>query len=63
MSQEMTVEATTTSLPSEHRPPPGFTRPGNHVIVVFGATGDLAMRKLLPGLFHLAAIGLMPDRY
>jgi glucose-6-phosphate 1-dehydrogenase len=33
------------------------------VIVVFGATGDLAMRKLLPGLFHLAAIGLMPDRY
>jgi glucose-6-phosphate 1-dehydrogenase len=38
-------------------------RPGNHVIVVFGATGDLARRKLLPGLFHLAAAGLMPDRY
>jgi len=31
--------------------------------VVFGATGDLARRKLLPGLFHLAAAGLMPDRY
>jgi len=29
-------------------------RPDNHVIVVFGATGDLARRKLLPGLFHLA---------
>jgi len=42
------------------RPAP---RPGNHVIVVFGATGDLARRKLLPGLFHLAAAGLMPDRY
>ena len=38
-------------------------RPDNHVIVVFGATGDLARRKLLPGLFHLAAAGLMPDRY
>jgi len=38
-------------------------RPGNYVIVLFGATGDLARRKLLPGLFHLAAAGLMPDRY
>jgi glucose-6-phosphate 1-dehydrogenase len=40
-----------------------MTRPDNHVIVMFGATGDLARRKLLPGLFHLAAAGLMPDRY
>ena len=38
-------------------------RPDNHVIVVFGATGDLAHRKLLRGLFQLAAAGLMPDRY
>jgi glucose-6-phosphate 1-dehydrogenase len=38
-------------------------RPGNHVIVMFGATGDLARRKLLPGLFRLAAAGLMPDDY
>src|SRR5215510_1782840 len=38
-------------------------RPGSHVIVMFGATGDLARRKLLPGLFRLAAAGLMPDRY
>ncbi len=30
---------------------------------MFGATGDLAKRKLLPGLFHLAAAGLMPERY
>ena len=34
-----------------------------HVIVLFGATGDLARRKLLPGLFHLARAGLLPDRY
>jgi glucose-6-phosphate 1-dehydrogenase len=38
-------------------------RPDNHVIVVFGATGDLARRKLLPGLFHLHAAGLLPRDY
>jgi len=32
-----------------------------HVIVLFGVTGDLARRKLLPGLFHLAQAGLLPD--
>ncbi len=32
-----------------------------HVIVLFGATGDLAKRKLLPGLLHLSQAGLMPD--
>jgi glucose-6-phosphate 1-dehydrogenase len=37
--------------------------PDNHVIVLFGATGDLAKRKLLPGLFHLAVAGLLPPRY
>jgi glucose-6-phosphate 1-dehydrogenase len=38
-------------------------RPDNHVIVLFGATGDLARRKLLPGLFHLHAAGLLPTEY
>ncbi|MFE2445899.1 glucose-6-phosphate dehydrogenase [Streptomyces sp. NPDC059426] len=37
--------------------------PDDHVIVLFGATGDLAKRKLLPGLFHLATAGLLPDNY
>ncbi len=32
-----------------------------HVIVLFGATGDLAARKLLPGLLHLSNTGMMPD--
>jgi len=30
------------------------------VVVLFGATGDLARRKLLPGLFHLVKSGLLP---
>jgi glucose-6-phosphate 1-dehydrogenase len=38
-------------------------RPDNHVIVIFGITGDLARRKILPGLFHLAVAGLLPERY
>ena len=45
------------------RPASGAHRPDDHVIVLFGATGDLAKRKLLPGLFHLAAAGLMPRKY
>jgi glucose-6-phosphate 1-dehydrogenase len=31
------------------------------VVVLFGATGDLARRKLLPGLAHLVASALAPD--
>jgi glucose-6-phosphate 1-dehydrogenase len=30
------------------------------VVVLFGATGDLARRKLLPGLFHLVNAGFIP---
>ena len=37
--------------------------PENHVIVIFGASGDLARRKLLPGLFHLNEAGLMPPDF
>src|SRR5882672_6264017 len=32
-----------------------------HLVVLVGATGDLARRKLLPGLFHLANSGFIPD--
>jgi glucose-6-phosphate 1-dehydrogenase len=31
-----------------------------HVVVLFGASGDLARRKLLPGLLHLHRAGLLP---
>ena len=35
--------------------------PGDpQVVVLIGATGDLSRRKLLPGLFHLAATGFVP---
>ena len=32
-----------------------------HVIVLFGATGDLAKRKLIPGLAYLSESALAPD--
>src|ERR1700761_5928161 len=34
-----------------------------HVIVLFGATGALARRKLWPGMFHLYKAGLLPDEF
>jgi glucose-6-phosphate 1-dehydrogenase len=36
--------------------------PKDQVVVLFGATGDLAKRKLLPGMYHLMRVGLMPER-
>jgi glucose-6-phosphate 1-dehydrogenase len=39
------------------RPP----RTDPYVMVLFGATGDLAKRKLLPAMLHLTEAGLLPD--
>jgi glucose-6-phosphate 1-dehydrogenase len=38
-------------------------RPADRVLVVFGATGDLAARKLFPGFFRLYREGLMPEQF
>jgi glucose-6-phosphate 1-dehydrogenase len=40
--------------------PPGVGPQFPQVVVMVGATGDLARRKLLPGLFHLASSGFIP---
>ena len=40
--------------------PPGVGPRFPQVVVLFGATGDLARRKLLPGLYHLASTGFIP---
>jgi glucose-6-phosphate 1-dehydrogenase len=44
------------SRPSEHVPEPG-------AVVIFGASGDLTKRKLLPALFHLEQQGLLPKEF
>ena len=41
----------------EERLPPPST------LVLFGGTGDLAARKLLPAVYDLAADGLLPERF
>ena len=40
--------------------PPGVGPRHPQTVVLFGATGDLARRKLMPGLFHLASAGFIP---
>ena len=40
--------------------PPGVGPRYPQVVVLFGATGDLARRKLIPGLFHLTSVGFIP---
>ena len=32
-------------------------------MVIFGASGDLTKRKLLPALFHLEQAGLLPEKF
>ncbi len=55
------------TMSSNSPPRPAARRPSrvppNHVLVLFGATGDLAKRKLLPGLFHMARAGLLPEGF
>ncbi|MGO8869878.1 MAG: glucose-6-phosphate dehydrogenase [Acidimicrobiales bacterium] len=59
--------AAETGRPTVDAPPGGdtgraFGEPLHpHVIVLFGATGDLARRKLLPGLLRLSQSGLFPE--
>lgn len=51
--------------------PPTGSKPGSQPIradrpftlVIFGVTGDLAARKLLPALHALDCLGLLPERY
>lgn len=38
-------------------------KPENQVLVIFGASGDLAKRKLIPALMDLYIQDLMPDRF
>jgi glucose-6-phosphate 1-dehydrogenase len=35
----------------------------NTVLVIFGITGDLAGRKLLPALYNLAEAELLPEHF
>ncbi len=40
-----------------------MVKPENNSIVIFGASGDLTHRKLIPAFYHLYANGLLPEDF
>lgn len=40
-----------------------MTRPGNQLLIIFGASGDLMKRKLLPSLYELYERQLLPEKF
>ncbi|MCU0256411.1 MAG: glucose-6-phosphate dehydrogenase [Vicinamibacterales bacterium] len=51
------------AAPDGARVPAGAPPAAPATLVIFGATGDLAKRKLLPALFHLAGRQMLPDGF
>ncbi|MGH2942742.1 MAG: glucose-6-phosphate dehydrogenase [Solirubrobacteraceae bacterium] len=61
----MTTTAGQTTGPEDNPLVEGLERLPVHptALVIFGATGDLARRKLLPALYNLAHEGALPERF
>jgi len=52
--------------PASNAATPGVAaarRPGPCAMVIFGAAGDLTKRLLVPALYHLGAVQLLPERF
>src|SRR5487761_2160069 len=54
------IEPHITPIAAPATPQPERT-PDPCVVVIFGASGDLTKRKLLPALYHLEQAGLLPS--
>ncbi|MFO7922869.1 MAG: glucose-6-phosphate dehydrogenase, partial [Bacteroidales bacterium] len=39
------------------------TKPEEQILVIFGATGDLGKRKLIPALYALDMLNLLPEKF
>jgi glucose-6-phosphate 1-dehydrogenase len=57
MTHEAHVPVQTSAQPTA---PP---RPGHCALVIFGITGDLSQRKLIPALYRLHCEGALPERF
>ena len=60
------MSATSPSRPVRRTPSPRASSgcpSTRRTLVIFGATGDLANRKLLPALYNLAHDGALPERF
>ena len=51
-----------TSLSATSATPQPERIPDACIVVIFGASGDLTKRKLLPALYHLEQAGLLPEK-
>ena len=51
------------AAPAEREPAAAPRRAGPCVLVIFGASGDLTKRKLVPALYNLAVQGLLPESF
>ena len=38
-------------------------KPEEQILVIFGATGDLSKRKLIPALYALDVLDLLPEKF
>jgi glucose-6-phosphate 1-dehydrogenase len=54
------VKASPAAPPAPHGPE---RKPDPNIVVIFGASGDLTKRKLLPALYHLKQSNLLPDDF
>ena len=52
-----------TDIPSSQTTFANQTKPDPCSFVIFGVTGDLAHRLVIPALYNLAATGLLPDKF
>src|SRR5271154_6487415 len=52
------------NIATQPRPAPAGQAPGEHcILVIFGASGDLTKRLLMPALYNLSCDGLLPAQF
>ena len=57
------MSATIQASPLEKLPPERLPTGDSCALVIFGASGDLTKRKLIPGLYNLACVGCMNPEF
>ena len=61
MATKATATTKATAAKARTRPGSSANDPGPTVFVLYGATGDLAKRMVLPAFYRLAVEGLLPE--
>ncbi len=59
----MTAAAVSLEGASSQAPEQNHRRVGPSALVIFGASGDLTRRKLIPAIYNLKVRGLLPERF